>query len=79
MWCILSRRQVSDSCVAHSIDVSEIGKNDRAGSDSGLYDDDNPTKTATPTIDITADQAGDTIRVYRECALLGEATRRNLG
>ena len=46
----------------------------QAESDSGLYDDDNLTNIAAPTIDITAAEAGDTIRVYREGVLLGEAT-----
>ena len=45
------------------------------GSDSGIFDDDNLTNIATPLIDITAAQAGDTINVYREGALLGEAAQ----
>lgn len=45
------------------------------GSDSGVYDNDNLTNIPTPTIDITAAEAGDTIRVYHEGSLLGEATQ----
>ncbi len=47
----------------------------QAGSDSGLYDDDDLTNISTPTIDITADQADDVIRVYDDGAFLGEATQ----
>ncbi len=42
-------------------------------SDSGLYADDNLTNIRTGVIDITAAQAGDTIRVYRGSTLLGSA------
>ena len=45
------------------------------GSDSGLYPDDNLTNVRTPIIDITAAVAGDAIRVYRQDALLGQATQ----
>ncbi|MHC4405650.1 MAG: Ig-like domain-containing protein, partial [Planctomycetota bacterium] len=47
----------------------------QAGSDSGLYDDDNLTNVPTPTIDITAAEPDDTINVYREGTLLGQATQ----
>ena len=47
----------------------------QAASDSGLYDDDNLTNVTTPIIDITAAEAGDVIRVYREGVLLGEGTQ----
>ncbi|NQU23670.1 MAG: Ig-like domain-containing protein, partial [Candidatus Nealsonbacteria bacterium] len=43
-------------------------------SDSGVSDEDNLTNIATPAIEITAAEAGDAIRVYREGVLLGEAT-----
>ena len=45
------------------------------GSDSGLYDDDNLTNVATPTVDITAAGSDDTINVYREGVLLGQAAQ----
>ncbi len=45
------------------------------GSDSGLYDDDNLTNVSTPIIDITAAEPDDIINVYREGALLGQATQ----
>jgi RHS repeat-associated protein len=45
----------------------------RPGSDSGVFDDDDLTNTATATIDIVAATPGDTIRVYRAGVLLGEA------
>ena len=46
----------------------------QAGSDSGLYDDDDLTNISAPTIDIAAAEAGDVIRVYRDDVLLGDAT-----
>ena len=45
----------------------------QAGSDSGLFDDDNLTNVSIPTIDITAADVGDTIRIYRQGELQGEA------
>ena len=45
------------------------------GSDSGLYDDDDLTNVATPTVDITAAGVDDTINVYRAGVLLGQATQ----
>jgi len=47
----------------------------RAASDSGLFDDDDLTNIAEATIDITAAEAGDVIRVYSAGELLGEATQ----
>ena len=45
----------------------------QAGSDSGVSSDDNLTNIATPVIDIVAAREGDTINVYREEILLGQA------
>ena len=46
-------------------------------SDSGALADDNLTNVRTAVIDITAAQAGDTIRVYRGSTLLGTAVQIN--
>jgi len=45
------------------------------GNDSGMHDDDNFTNISTPAIDIAAAEPDDTINVYREGVLLGEATQ----
>ena len=47
----------------------------QAASDSGVFSDDNLTNVAAPTIDITAAEAGQAIRVYREGTLVGEAAQ----
>lgn len=43
------------------------------GADTGLYDDDNLTNVAEPTLEITSAQPGDAIFVYRDGARLGLA------
>ena len=45
----------------------------RADDDSGAYADDDLTNVTTPTLDIVAAEEGDTVRVYREGTLLGDA------
>ena len=43
------------------------------GSDTGIHDDDDLTNVPTGTIDVLAAQAGDTVRIYRDGTLLGQA------
>ncbi|MBN2474703.1 MAG: Ig-like domain-containing protein, partial [Pirellulales bacterium] len=53
--------------------LAPLGVDLQGLSDSGVYDDDNLTNFSTAIIDIVAAEEGDTIRVYREGVLLGDA------
>ena len=62
----LEDRRVLDAAVPTLVDLLP-------GSDGGLFDDDNLTNIRTATIEITAAEAGEAIRVYRDAVLVGEA------
>ena len=66
----LEDRRVLDAAVPTGVDLLP-------GSDSGLFDDDNLTNIRTATIEITAAEVGEAIRVYRDAVLVGEAAHHD--
>jgi len=59
---------------AGALETGPLTLTTQPGSDTGMSDQDGVTSIATPTIDIAGGQPGETVRVYRAGALLGEAT-----